>query len=58
MNIKVFHKVSVFAFLINRWRINSWLMQLLGIGKKKGGGDAQGEVVGQSTIERREGGPM
>ncbi len=29
---------------------------LLGIGKKKGGGgDAQGEVVGQSTIERRQG---
>jgi len=56
MNKMIFRRVLYGHLSLQQER---WLsMQLLGIGKKKGGGDAQGEVVGQSTIDRREGWSM
>src|SRR5882762_3704449 len=57
MNKIVFHKV-LYGMVIMACGLIVASCSLLGIGKKKGGGDAQGEVVGQSTIERREGWSM
>jgi len=58
MNKIVFHRV-LFGMVIMACGLIVGSCGLLGIGKKKGGGgDAQGEVVGQSTIERREGWSM
>ena len=58
MNKIFFHRV-LFGMAIMASGLIVGSCSLLGIGKKKGGGgDAQGEVVGQSTIERREGWSM
>src|SRR6478609_11297460 len=58
MNKIFFHRV-LFGMAIMSSGLLVASCGLLGIGKKKGGGgDAQGEVVGQSTIERREGWSM
>src|SRR5712672_2051352 len=57
MNKMIFRRV-LYGTLILATGAMVGACSLLGIGKKKGGGDAQGEVVGQSTIERREGWSM
>lgn len=57
MNKIVYRKV-LYGMLILAGGVIVGSCGLLGIGKKKGGGDGNGELVGQSLIERREGWAM
>jgi len=52
---KILNRKTLYGFLIVLCGVMVTSCGLLGIGKKKGGGDSQGELVGQSTIERRPG---
>ncbi|MFO0109197.1 MAG: gliding motility lipoprotein GldK, partial [Alphaproteobacteria bacterium] len=53
MSKSAFSKSLQFALMVGMGVIVAGC-GLLGIGGKKGGGDANGELVGQSILERRE----